>query len=60
MAPLGLAAAAFLGGLGLFLRSLRLQEADRCAREGELACTQAELAVLWVQINPHFLFNASI
>ncbi|WP_456476279.1 sensor histidine kinase [Oceanithermus sp.] len=58
VAPVGLAAAAFLAGLGLFLRGLRLQEAERRAREGELARTQAELAALRAQINPHFLFNA--
>jgi len=56
--PLGLAAAGLLAGLALLLRSLRLQEAERRAREGELALTQAELAALRTQINPHFLFNA--
>ncbi len=56
--PLGFAAAGMLAGLALFLRSLRLQDAERRAREGELALTQAELAALRTQINPHFLFNA--
>ncbi|WP_456414699.1 sensor histidine kinase [Oceanithermus profundus] len=58
MLPLGLAAAGLLGGLGLLLQALRLQEAERRARAGELALTQAELAALRAQINPHFLFNA--
>ena len=56
--PLGMTGAVLLGGLGLVLRSLRLQEAERRARAGELALTQAELAALRAQINPHFLFNA--